>query len=81
MEKKLNDIFTTSDMGLCVSLICCEHALESLDKANPRKVLFQFSNSVELQKDIFLYWKNELLVEPQKFMNQIKNLKGRLYGN
>lgn len=77
----LNEYFSTSDMGLCVTLICNNHKLNNLDKANPRKVLFQFINSDSLQKDIFLYWKKELLIEPQEFMNQIKNLKGYLYGN
>lgn len=75
------NIFSTSDMGLCVALICCDDVLESLDKSNPRKVQFQFTNSDILQKNVISYWRKELLIEPQEFMNQIKNLKGRLYEN
>ena len=74
MEK----LFSTSDLSLAAT-ISLQYPIESLDKTNPRRVLFIFKNSKQIEKLVDSYQRNELEVEPLSFFNQLKNIKSRIY--
>ena len=71
-------VYKTSDLGLTTTL-SLHFPIKTIDRSNPRKVLFVFEQSDILTNFIDKYWKNEIVVEPQTFTNQIKNIKTRIY--
>ena len=72
------DYYCTSDLTTAVTLAIF-FPLELIDKTNPRKALFVFRRTDDLEKKLQQYWHRSLLVEPQEFSNQLKSLKTRLY--
>lgn len=71
--------YRTSDLSLA-TVISLSHAIEEVDRQNPRRAEFCFRQSADLNQLIDSYWKGELRVEPQKFFSQLRTVKTRLYG-
>jgi hypothetical protein len=80
--KMYNDknYFKTSDLALATTL-SLRFPIDTIDRFNPRKVLFVFHRLPELEQLVEQFWQNKITVEPQTFTNQIKNLKTRIYSN
>jgi len=77
--KNLNDNFyTTSDLALIVTLSLF-FPVESVEKDESGKAYFSFEQSKKLNKIIDSFYRDELQVSPQKFFNQIKTIKSRIY--
>jgi hypothetical protein len=70
--------YKTSDLGL-VTTLSLFFPVRTIDRSNPRKVLFVFDQTDELNDFVNKYWRSEITVEPQTFTNQIKNIKTRIY--
>ena len=70
--------FQTSDLALTATL-CLFYPVELVDRSNLPRVVFIFKRSKEFDELIDSYWRGELKVEPQKFFNQLKNTKTRIY--
>lgn len=73
-----NQLYSTSDLTLAVTLSLF-HPIESIDKTNPRKAIFFFLKTPELEKFIISYLRDEIKVAPQTFFNQLRTIKTRLY--
>ena len=73
-----NNYYNTSDLYL-VATLTLWYPLESLDKTNPEKTVFNFLLTEDFQKTLDKYWRNELLVEPKALLNNLKVIKTRLY--
>jgi hypothetical protein len=81
MKKKKNDIqtyFESSDLHL-VAAISLFFQIKTVDKANPRRVVFKFTESDELYSLIDRYWNNKLLLDPLRYSQNLKALKNRIY--
>lgn len=76
---KYEEFYRCSDLPLVV-VISLSHAIEEVDRQNPRRAEFLFRQSVELDQLVEAYWKGQLQVEPQRFFNQLRLVKARLYG-
>jgi len=74
-------MFTTSDLSLATTLMTDGFNLAELNRDDPRRVGFVFEDSNDLKEAIKQYWNNELLVEPQAYFNNMKQLKNRMYNN
>lgn len=76
-----HEYFTTYDIGLASVLLTLDFILESLNKANPRKVqfIFQKPSDTSLDEAIQSYWDKTLRLEPQTLLTNLKLLKNRLY--
>ena len=74
------DYFRTSDMALA-TVISLFHAVEEVDRQNPRRAEFMFRQSAGLNRLVEDYWKGVLRIEPQQFFNQLRLIKARLYGD
>lgn len=74
-----NNIFNTPDMTLAATLLCYGYVLDSIDKNNPKKCLFNVKKDKELDSLVEKFWNGQLEVEPIKFWNTIKSIKSRLY--
>lgn len=70
--------YKTSDLGL-VTTLSLHFPVITIDRNNPNKVLFVFDQTSELNDFVNKYWRSEIVVEPQTFTNQIKNIKTRIY--
>lgn len=79
MNEDKMDIYRVSDMALA-TVISLFLPLNGLDRSNPRRVQFLFVKTPKLEALINRYWQGTLKVEPQKFFNQLKIIKARLYG-
>lgn len=73
------DYYRTSDMALA-AVISLSHAIEEVDRQNPRKAQFIFRRTDDLDQVVDSYWKGQIQVEPQQFFNQLRVVKARLYG-
>jgi len=89
MPKKLNDIlledqvntFSTFDLGCSAALTSIGFELISLDKKNPRKVMFIFRDKTGVEKAINDYFSDKLEVNARTLFDNIKMLKNRIYSN
>ena len=72
--------FISSDLAIvaAISLYC---PIIEVDKTNPRKAEFAFKRNPELESLLDRYWKQELLIEPRAYFDQLKAIKARLYAN
>lgn len=75
---QVNIDYRTPDLCLANTLSLV-FPLTSTQKENGR-VFFCFTNSPELRSYVQQYWSDSIQVEPKRFFNQIKLLKGYIYG-
>lgn len=83
MNKKHNEakdvqIYSTTDLFLAATLALW-FPVDSLDKKDPQKVIFNFIEDASLEIALDAYWSNALQVEPKALLNNLKTLKSRLY--
>ena len=71
-------LYRTADLGLATTL-SLHFPINTIDRSNARKVLFVFDLTQKLEEFINKYWRGEIVVEPQSFANQLKNIKTRIY--
>lgn len=71
--------FNTHDLGCSASLLCAGFELLSLDKSNPRRVMFSFSRKDNIESVVEDYWANRLEVKGRMLFENIKMLKNRIY--
>jgi len=74
-----NQNFKTSDFPLATTLISLGFSVQALDKSNPKRVLFCFISSKEIDKTVEGYWSDNIAISPRKFYFAQKELKSRLY--
>lgn len=72
--------FTTYDLGTAAALLCSGFVLLSLDRANPRRVLFVFKYKKRIEETANAYFADQLKLNARSFFDQLKALKSRLYG-
>jgi len=78
MTFKTNNYYSTADLALSAT-ISLFIPIEKVIKTNSRRALFLFRKSKRLKNLINSYWKNRLLVDPQRYFQQLKLIKNRLY--
>jgi len=72
--------YQTTDLGLTASLTASGFVIADIDKSNPRRVVFLFDNSPELQDKIKAFWSQELKLPAAVLLENIRLLKARIYG-
>ena len=82
MNQQLNEnYYQTSDLSLATTLSLFA-PIEEIDRStNPRKALFIFRKTPELEKLIDQYFRNEIKISPQTYFNQLRVVKARLYAS
>lgn len=77
---KKHKLYKTSSLPVaCV--LSMDFPIFDIDKTDPKRALFVFEESPELEIAISSYWSGSLKVDPQAYFNQLKVLKARLYGD
>lgn len=77
-ESENEKVYSTSDLFLAATLTLW-FPIESLDKTDTQKVIFNFTENDNLKTTVVAYWSNALQVEPKALLNSLKTLKSRLY--
>lgn len=70
--------FLSSDLSLAAA-ISLSFPIEEIDQSNPRKAVFVFKRTSELEEFVESYYRNEVQVSPQAYFNQLREIKTRLY--
>ncbi len=74
-----NEYYQTSDFCLATTLVALGFQIISMDRSNPKRVNFNFSNCKNLQNKIYQYWEKQIRVSPLDFYYAQKKLKSLLY--
>lgn len=72
------NFYLTSDLALATALNM-SFPLEDIDRGNPKRAVFVFRRSPELEKTVDDFFRNEIKVSPQIYFNQLRDIKARLY--
>ena len=70
--------FTTTDLFLC-TVISLYYPIDSINKVNPQKAIFQFKREAGVDDLVASYWARRLQIEPQTLLSQLKSIKTRLH--
>jgi hypothetical protein len=73
--------FLSFDLGLAAALVTAGHTLAAIDKSNRSKAQFAFVQKHSLEKDVELYWSDELVLPARSLFDNLKMLKNRLYSD
>jgi len=77
---KKQTVFKTDNFPLSAYLLCVGCKIQSLDKSNPRRVVFLFIEDEELKQHNQKFLSYQALVEPHKFFSAQKDIKQLIYG-
>lgn len=72
-------VWTTYDLGVSTALLCAGFELLSLNRNNPRKVLFIFRREEKIDETANTYFADQLKLNARSYFDQLKALKNRLY--
>lgn len=75
------DAYVTQDLPLAATLVVLGQHLIDIERTNPRRAGFCFSNSKQLQELVELFQTGQLVVEPRSYFDAIRHVKNRLYGD
>ena len=78
-KQSQNKYFSTSDLGCAAALISAGFDLISLNKDNPRKVLFIFKEKSGIEDTVNNYFSGKLKISAINLFNNTKMLKNRIY--
>jgi hypothetical protein len=70
--------YETADLAL-VTALSLWLPIDSIDRSNPKQAVFNFTRTDELERLLEMYWRKDLLIEPQGYFNQLRSIKARLY--
>jgi len=73
--------YSTPDLALSTTLFTLNFQPVSIDRSDSKKVKFIFKKNKDLIIAIEKFWAGKLLVEPVKFYQCLKLLKGRIYNH
>ena len=71
--------FEISDISLTATLLCLGFSIKDINRSNPKRVVFVFEDSAEIQKIISEYQKDEVVCPAQSLLSALKRAKHILY--
>jgi hypothetical protein len=77
--KKQDNCLETNDIALVTTVCYFGGQIEEIDKTNPKRAKFIIKRSNFLDNVVRDYWSHSLQVEPSAFLNNLKEIKSRLY--
>lgn len=79
IKETMSDTFSTDSFQLASYLLCESCRLISVDKTNPKRVIFVFEVSKNLDELQQKFLSHKALVEPHRFFSAQKDLKQLIY--
>lgn len=83
MIKKLkeNGYIKLTDLNLCATLCYFGYIIDSINKSNSSKVIFEIKRDEKIDELIRKFWAHKLKVEPLRYLNLVKEIKSQIYTN
>lgn len=78
MKQAKQNYTQVTDLGLATA-ISLFFPIEQIDRTNPRRAVFSFDSSKELEQLISKYYSNELEYSLAQYFQQLSIVKSRLY--
>ena len=78
MNNTINQLFESSDLAL-VTFLSLLFPIDNIDRSNPRRAVFLFKQTEELNKQVQAFWRGETHVEPRAYFDALRRIKSRLY--
>jgi hypothetical protein len=78
-NKSSSPCFETYDLGLTAALITHGYELSSMDKSNPKRVLFTFRQDNKLHEIVGAYDADRLQLKARSYFNNLRAVKNRLH--
>lgn len=75
---KKDETFRTSDFAL-ITTLSLFFPIDGTDRSEPKRVVFIFKKTKQLEETIEKYYQLKLRIEPRQFFNQTKTVKSILY--
>lgn len=72
--------YKTSDLQLAATLYALGYQLLALDKADPRRAMFLFDSTDELEQSTSDFYADRLSLNPRRLLSSFRLVKERLYG-
>ncbi len=76
-----NQNFQTTDFYTAVFLLTSGYKLVSIDKTNPRRFCFVFTDQENRAKLLEDFFNGSARIEPRQFISSIKELKTLMYND
>lgn len=76
-----NNIFSTDSFVLSSFLLCESFKLISINRDNPKRMIFIFEDSGDREHLIEIFFSYKATVEPNRFYSAQRNLKQMIYQN
>jgi len=73
------DVIKTSDFTLASTLLCLGFDIIGIDKTNPKRVVFYYRKTSDLEVVIDKFWKDEVKVNPKDFVYSQREIRARIH--
>lgn len=73
------DVIKTSDFTLASTLLTLGFDIIGIDKTNPRRVVFYYRRTSEVEVALKKYDNNEIVVNPKQFVFSQREIRGRIH--
>jgi len=74
-----HEYYTTSDFCLASTLVSKGFQVCGVDRSNPQRISFKFTNNQDLQNLVANFWDKQVFVSPIDFYYSQKQLKNIIY--
>ena len=72
-------VYETSDIYIATILLTLGYQLDSVNKENPKRVVFNFAEEDEIEQTVKDYKDRRLRPEPMQLFTNFRYLKNRIY--
>lgn len=79
MSNNQHTTFSTDSFNLASYLLCESCKLISIDKTNPKRMVFIFEKSDQMDDLTEKFFSHQALIEPHKLFSALRDLKQLLY--
>ena len=76
-----HNFFYTFDLGCAAALSASDYKLVTLDKSDPKKLMFIYKKEPGVVQVVDGYWADSLSLKARKYFESVKMLKNRIYSN
>ena len=73
------DVIKTSDFTLASTLLALGYDIIGIDKTNPKRVVFYYSRTSDLEATIKKYWSDEIKLNPKDFVYAQREIRARIH--
>ena len=79
MNENELDVLKTSDFILASTLLTLGYDIIGIDKTNPKRVVFYYKKTSDLEVDVQEYWAGKVRVDPKAFVYSQREIRGRIH--